>query len=50
MTEVLKRTDKLETEMPTMLAEDKIVVAALENLKALQRSKTSRRGCNSLIT
>jgi hypothetical protein len=35
MAEVLKLTDKLESEMPTMLAEHKDIVAALEELIAV---------------
>ena len=33
MTDVLKMTDKLEAEMPTMLSEHKEIAAALKNLK-----------------
>jgi hypothetical protein len=44
MTEVLKRTDKLEAEMPTMLAEHKVIVAALEKLRAAATAENKPAG------
>lgn len=37
MTEVLKMTDKLKAELPTMLSEHKVIVAALNKLVAAAR-------------
>ena len=39
MTEVLKMTDKLEVELPTMLSEHKDIVVALEKLIAAARAE-----------
>ena len=39
MTEVLKMTDKLEAELPTMLSEHKDIVVALEKLIAAARAE-----------
>jgi hypothetical protein len=44
MTKVLKRTDKLEAEMSTMLAEHKVVVAALEKLNAAATAENRPAG------
>jgi hypothetical protein len=41
MAEVLKMTDKLEAELPTMLSEHKNIVAALEKL--IEAAKTENR-------
>jgi hypothetical protein len=41
MAEVLKMTDKLEAELPTMLSEHKDIVAALEKL--IEAAKTENR-------
>ena len=41
MTEVLKMTDKLEAELPTMLSEHKDIVVALEKLIAAARAENN---------
>jgi ubiquitin len=44
MTEVLKMTDKLEAEMPTMLSEHKDIEAALKKLKDAATAETKPAG------